>query len=232
MKLPRALILLSLLSGIAPVTSANSQPVLVIIGASYAADWKQPPLPGYAVVNRGKGGEVTEQVLARFDRDVVAAKPKAVIIWGHINNLHRVRDVGFTAEQDRIKAHYREMVTRARRAGITPILATEVTLSEAVGIKDRLAAFVGKLRGKTGYAAKINAPVRAVNAWLRDYARAEQLQVLDVEKLFDDGEGFRKTEYTRGDGTHISDEGYAALTAYAQKELVPGRHSGISQPRP
>ena len=52
-----------------------------------------------------------------------------------------------------------------------------------------------------------------------DYARAEKLQVLDIEKLFDDGDGFRKTEYTRGDGTHISDEGYAALTAYAQKEL-------------
>jgi acyl-CoA thioesterase-1 len=231
-KLPRALILISLLSGIASVTSANTQPVLVIIGASYAADWKQPALPGYSVVNRGNGGEITEQVLARFDRDVIAAKPKAVIIWGHINNMHRVRDGGFAAEQERIKAHYREMVTRARRAGITPILATEVTLSEAVGIKDRIAAFVGKLRGKTGYAAKINAPVRAVNAWLRDYARAERLQVLDVEKLFDDGDGFRKTEYTRDDGTHISTEGYAALTAYAQKELVPGRHSGITQPRP
>ena len=201
------------------MTNADNAPVLVIYGASYAADWKQPMLPGYIVVNRGKGGEVTEQMLARFDRDVVTAKPRAVLFWGHINNLHRAPAGGLPAAQERIKSDYVEMVARARRAGITPILATEVTLSEAIGVRDRFAAFVGKLRNKTGYAAKINAPLRAVNDWMRAYARTEQLQLLDIERLFDDGEGFRKTEYTRDDGTHISDEGYAALTAYAQKSL-------------
>ena len=216
----RALLTALALWGTAEVTSANTQPVLVIIGASYAADWKQPTLPGYTVVNRGRGGEVTDQVLARFDQDVVAAKPQAVLIWGHINNLHRApRDAGFAPTVERIKADYREMVGRARRAGITPILATEVTLSEAVGLKNRIAAFIGHLRGKTGYAQKINAPVREVNAWLREYAKAEKIELLDIEKLFDDGEGFRKTEYTRDDGTHISEEGYVALTAYARRQF-------------
>lgn len=219
MKLPRALILISLLFGICQVTSANTQPVLVIIGASYAADWKQPALPGYAVVNRGKAGEETFNVAARFDRDVVTAKPAAVLIWGHINNIHRAPGGNYPAALERIKADYLQMISKARAAGIRPILATEVTLSEAVGLKGRLAAFVGKLRGKTGYAAKINAPVRAANEWLRQYARAEKIQVLDIEKLMDDGEGFRNTDYTSDDGTHISAEGYAALTAYAQKEL-------------
>jgi lysophospholipase L1-like esterase len=201
------------------VTNANNPPVLVIFGASYAADWKQPALPGYTVVNRGKGGDATDQMLARFDRDVVAAQPHSVLIWGHINNLHRAPADGLPAAQERIKSDYREMVARARRAGITPILATEVTLSEAIGLRNRLAAMVGKLRGKSGYAAKINAPVRAVNDWMREFARQEKLQLLDIEKLFDDGEGYRKTEYTRDDGTHISEEGYADLTAYAQQHL-------------
>jgi lysophospholipase L1-like esterase len=201
------------------VTDANTKPLLVITGASYAADWKQPALPGYTVVNRGKGGEVTDQVLARFESDVVAAKPQAVLIWGFINNLHRAPAGGFPAVQESIKSDYRAMVARARQAGITPILATEVTLSEAIGVRNRVAAFVGKLRSKTGYAAKINAPLREVNDWIRAYARMEKLQLLDIEKLFDDGEGFRKTEYTRDDGTHISEEGYAALTEFAQKTL-------------
>lgn len=216
----RLLTLLTLLAlGIPAVTNANDPPVLIILGASYAADWKQPPLPRYSVVNRGKGGEVTDQMLARFERDVAAAKPHSVLIWGFINNLHRAPPGGFPATQEKIRNDYREMVAKARAAGITPILATEVTLSEAVGLRNRLAAFVGRLRGKTGYAAKINAPLREVNAWMRAYARAEKLQLLDIEKLFDDGEGYRKTEYTRDDGTHISDEGYQALTAYAQKTL-------------
>ena len=41
--------------------------------------------------------------------------------------------------------------------------------------------------------------------------------MLDIEKLFDDGEGFRKTEYTADDGSHISADGYAALTAYVRQ---------------
>jgi lysophospholipase L1-like esterase len=220
MNLRQALFIACLSLGVDTV-NANTQPVLVIIGASYAADWKQPALPGYTVVNRGKGGEETFNVAARFDRDVVTAKPAAVLIWGHINNIHRAPGGDYPAAQERIKADYLAMVGKARAAGIRPILATEVTLSEAVGIRDRIAAFVGKLRGKTGYAARINGPVRAVNDWLRAYARTEKIQLLDIEKLMDDGEGFRDTDYTSDDGTHISAEGYAALTALARKELRP-----------
>jgi lysophospholipase L1-like esterase len=225
-----------LLTGIVPVSLADNSPVLVIIGASYAADWKQPKLGGYTIVNRGKGGEETFNMLARFDRDVVAAKPDAVLIWGHINNIHRASGK-YAAAQERIKSDYREMVAKARAAGIEPILATEVTLSEAVGLKNRLAAFVGKLRGKTGYAARINSPVRAVNDWLREYARTEKIRLLDIEKLMDDGEGYRDTDYTSDDGTHISDEGYTALTAFAQTRLVvprpvlPGRETGKTHSR-
>jgi len=215
----RALLAATLLTLGIPVTSADTQPVLVIFGASYAADWKTPSLTGYTVLNRGKGGDSTDQMLARFDADVLAAKPAAVLIWGHINNLHRASAGTAAATQERIKADYREMVTRARRAGLTVILGTEVTLSEAVGLKNRLAAFVGKLRGKSGYAAKINAQVRTANDWLRGYAKTEKLQVLDIEKLFDDGDGFRKTEFTRDDGTHISGEGYAELTTFAQQQI-------------
>lgn len=202
-----------------PVNAAPGDPVLVIAGASYAKSWGKPALPGYVVVNTGKGGDETQQVLARFD-EVLAAKPAAVILWGHINNIHRAPAGQMEAAKERAKANFREMIDRAQSNGITVIVGTEVTLSEAVGFMNRLAAFVGNLRGKEGYAAKINKEVRAVNEWLRAYAREKNLKVLDFEKVFDDGEGFRKTEYTDDDGTHITKEGYAALTKYAAAELA------------
>jgi lysophospholipase L1-like esterase len=200
------------------VSAAPGDPVLVIAGASYAKSWGKPALPGYQVVNTGKGGDETQQVLARFD-EVLAARPAAVILWGHINNIHRAPAGQMEAAKERAKANYREMIDRAQSNGIAVIVGTEVTLSEAVGFMNRLAAFVGGLRGKEGYAAKINKEVRAVNEWLRGYAREKNLKVLDFEKVFDDGDGFRKTEYTDDDGTHISPEGYAALTKYAASEL-------------
>jgi hypothetical protein len=188
------------------VSAASSDPVLVIAGASYAKSWGKPALPGYEVVNTGKGGDETQQVLARF--------------WGHINNIHRAPAGQMEAAKERAKANYREMIDRAQSNGIVVIIGTEVTLSEAVGFMNRLAAFVGGLRGKEGYAAKINKEVRAVNEWLRGHARQNNLQVLDFEKVFDDGNGFRKTEFTDDDGTHITKEGYAALTKYAASELI------------
>ena len=102
------------------------------------------------------------------------------------------------------------------------ILATEVTLSEAVGFTNRVVAFINGLRGKTSYAARINEPVRAVNSLIRNYGREQGLRVLDIETLFDDGEGFRKVEYSADDGSHITAEGYAALTAHARKQFGGG----------
>lgn len=201
-----------------PPTAAS----LVLAGASYVRSWGQPELPGYRVVNRGVAGEETHQVLARFDRDVIAAKPAVVLIWGHINNVHRAPPGGVEAAKEQAKADYQEMVRRARDNNIRVVLATEVTLSEAVGLMNRLVAKVNSLRGKQSYNAWVNQHTRAVNDWLRTYAHQERLPLLDFEKVFDDGRGFRKLEYSSQDGTHITAAGYAALTKYAQSQLRPG----------
>ena len=37
-------------------------------------------LPGQAVLNRGIGGQTTPQMLVRFQQDVIALKPKVVVI--------------------------------------------------------------------------------------------------------------------------------------------------------
>jgi lysophospholipase L1-like esterase len=201
-------------------TLAASPPVkMVILGASYAGSWKEPGLEGYEVINRGASGEETSQMLARFDRDVVAEKPAVVLIWGHINNIHRAPGGDMAAAVERAKGDYRAMVERARANDIRVVLATEVTLTEAVGFSNRVAAFIGGLRGKQGYSARVNGYVREINAWLRDYARTEKLQLLDFEAVFDDGEGFRKREYTSDDGTHISPDGYAALSQFVQSQF-------------
>jgi lysophospholipase L1-like esterase len=187
--------------------------------ASYVGGWKTPSLPGYAIVNKGISGEETSQVLARFQRDAIELKPSAVLIWGHINNIHRGDRNAMDKVREKAIADYQSMVSQARAAGIRVILATEVTLSEAVGWRNRAAALVGRMMGKRGYNAWVNDHVRAVNQWLREYAKKEQLQLLDFEKVFDDGEGYRKLEYSSEDGTHISAAGYAALTSYTQAQL-------------
>jgi lysophospholipase L1-like esterase len=194
--------------------AAGGPPTLVIIGASYAAGWK-PKVPGFRVVNRGVSGEQTHEMLARFDRDVLAEQPAAVLIWGHINNIHRGPRDDMDGVRSRARADYTEMIRRARERNVTVLLATEVTLTEIMSWTDNILGFVAKLRGKQGYAARVNAQVKDINGWLRATARDQKIALLDLERALDDGEGARLRAYTTDDGSHISAAGYAALDAYA-----------------
>jgi lysophospholipase L1-like esterase len=197
---------------------------LVILGASYAGSWGTPPLPGYSVVSRGAGGEQTGGMRARFQRDVVAASPGAVLIWGHINNITQSDVVGATPERiEAVKKAARDdyvaMLKEARAAGIEVILATEIPLAEPVGLANEARALLGRLRGKQSYAEKVNAQVRDLNAFVRQLAAREGLRLLDFEKVFAPDGGARKPEYATEDRSHITAAGYAALTAYTVAEL-------------
>jgi hypothetical protein len=201
------------------MTDEQSAPLLIITGASYAADWGVPLIPGYGVRNVGIGGQETKDVLERFDRDVIAARPHAVVIWGHINNIHRAPNSDYIGAREGVKSDYQAMLDRAEAEGIDVILATEVTLTEALSWTDRAVALVARFLGKRSYADRINEHVRAVNEWLRAVARDRGLRVLDFESVLDDGRGFRRREFTREDGSHLSEAAYRVLTEHAVEAL-------------
>jgi lysophospholipase L1-like esterase len=208
---------------ITPVDARNSPASpparMVIIGASYAAGWGSPPLPGYTVVNKGVGGEDSSQVRARFARDVIADQPQAVLVWGHINDIHRAPADRMEEVKQRIKDNYRAMHAEAKAAGIRLLLATEVTLSVGDGFLDGIRDGIGRLRGRKNYKVMVNDHVKDVNAWLREYAREHALPLLDLERAVDSGKGSRRAEYDQPDGGHINEAGYAALTRYATEQL-------------
>jgi lysophospholipase L1-like esterase len=193
---------------------------MVMIGASYAQDWGNPVLPGYTIINKGVSGETSAKMLGRFDTDVVAAKPQVVLIWGHINDIFRAPNGDFAAAAANARRNHVAMIDRAKSAGIEVILATEVTLPEPEGLKEWVAGIVQSLRGKKGYQERVNEQVRAVNAFLRDYAKRNSIRLLDFEQTLDGGDGFRNRQFTTEDGTHISAAGYQALSAYTSRQIA------------
>jgi len=192
---------------------------LVIIGASYAGEWGAPQLPGFEVINKGVDGEESTQVRARFERDVIALEPDAVLIWGHYNDI--VRTPAEQAEQAKARAreNYREMIAAAKRAGIEPMLVTEITLPIPDTWTETLMSWIAGLLGKQDYRSRVNGHIKEVNEWLRELARTEQIALLDLERALDSGNGTRRLEYTRDDGSHVSPAGYAAITEYARTQL-------------
>jgi lysophospholipase L1-like esterase len=204
--------------------SAVEPRTLLILGASYAMGWGSPALPGFdRVVNRGVGGEETGDMLARFATDVVAARPKAVLIWGHVNNITRARPEKIEDAKKAAREHYTDMLGQARAAGIEPIFATEIPWTEPGGFLNTLYGWYAAIVGKTSYATRVSAHVHEVNEFLKSLCQRENCRVLDFEAAFATDGGTRKPEYAAEDGSHISQAGYEALTAYATRELRRAR---------
>lgn len=185
---------------------------VVIIGASYAKGWDPSEVGGLKVINRGAGGEQTHEVLARFDKDVLAQAPRAVIIWGFINDIFRSSPEELDAKLIRARENLSSMIDKAYTKGIIPILVTEVTLPVGDGWLDKISAWVGALRGRKSYRDQVNGHVIEMNQWVRRIAAEKKLTVLDFEKVLADEKGRRRSEYTTQDGTHLSPKAYAALT--------------------
>lgn len=86
---------------------------------SQFAYWLMQRHPECVVLNRGVNGERIDQMALRFDRDVVAAHPHAVVIIAGVNDVYQGR-----AACD-IKAGLRALYDRAAAAGI-PVIAGSI----------------------------------------------------------------------------------------------------------
>jgi acyl-CoA thioesterase-1 len=191
---------------------------VVILGASYAAGW-HPELDGRQVINRGVSGEESWQCLARFEADVVRAQPRAVVIWGFINDIFRSPKDRIGPTLERTRASLQQMVRSARERGIEPIVATEVTVRPTDSWRESLSSLVNPILGRSSYQDYINGHVHEINRWLRGVAEAEKVLLLDVHGALSTADGVRRRAFAAADGSHISDAGYAALRAYADPIL-------------
>jgi uncharacterized SAM-binding protein YcdF (DUF218 family)/lysophospholipase L1-like esterase len=197
------------------VKLAHPDGPILIIGASYAGGWKLDSLAGVQVINRGVSGQQSFEVLNRFDQEVMALRPRLVIIWGFINDIFRGASADSASTLARVRQSHIRMVELARQHRIEPVLATEVTVRPNDSWLERTASWAGALLGKEGYQARVNRLVLETDRWLEGYARNEGILLLDLQSVLAERGGARKREFMNEDGSHISEAGYAALTAYA-----------------
>lgn len=189
---------------------------VVIFGASYAEGWTIDRLGKMDVVNKGIGGQQSGEMLERFKTDVAGQNPRAVIIWGFINDIFRTERDRIDETLQQARKNLETMVELAGQYNIEPILATEVTIRPKDGLKEAVAGLAGKLLGKQSYQDYVNQKVTALNGWIKKYADENGLLLLDFQQVLASESGERKKEYATPDGSHISEAGYQRLTEYAR----------------
>jgi len=114
---------------------------------SQYAYWLIKAHPNWEVLNRGVNGERSDQIAARFARDVIDVRPKAVVIIAGVNDVYQ----GLAVEH--VTAQLRAMYDRAARAGIQVVAGTIIPYNSAT--------------------PEQNATMRQINGWIRQRAEAD-----------------------------------------------------------
>jgi lysophospholipase L1-like esterase len=157
--------------------------------------------PGKPYVNRGISGQVTAQMLLRFYPDVIALKPKAVLILAGTNDIGgNIGPVPLSTIENNLIA----MTDMARANGIKVILAS-------------LTPVCDYHRPQT--AARPPEQINALNRWIKSYTEKNHLVYLDYFSSTVDDKGFFKAEITE-DGLHPNAAGYKIMGPLAEKAIA------------
>jgi lysophospholipase L1-like esterase len=156
--------------------------------------------PGKPYVNRGISGQTTPQMLIRFRPDVIALKPKVVVILAGTNDI-----AGNTGPMtlEETEGNLMSMAELAKASGIQVVLSSVMPTSD----------YLHKQTDR-----RPNEKIIEVNKWMEGYAKQNGFVYLDYyTALLDDQKVFKK-ELTV-DGLHPNDAGYAVMAPLAQKAI-------------
>jgi lysophospholipase L1-like esterase len=176
---------------------------VVFLGDQITENWGSgaaPFFPGKPYLNRGIAGQTTPQMLVRFQQDVIALKPKVVVILAGTNDL-----AGLTgpATQGTVAENFTSMVDLARFHGIRVVLASLTPVCDCftkqTGLRPQ-----GKIIG--------------MNGWIKDFASETGSVYLDFYAALTEGRNFKK-ELTV-DGLLPNDAGYAVMAPLAEKAIA------------
>jgi acyl-CoA thioesterase-1 len=145
--------------------------------------WMMRKRPEWTVLNRGVNGERSDQIEARFERDVVDENPNYVIILAGVNDIYQGTPL------DSVKRNLLNMYEQAMAAGIRPVAATVLPYNTAS--KDETQAIHSLNNWIKATASKLAISFCDSNGAVRDPSEPDRLSS-SKDGLHPDVEGYRK----------------------------------------
>jgi lysophospholipase L1-like esterase len=176
---------------------------VVFMGDSITDAWGQSLgtfFPGKPYINRGISGQTTPQMLIRFRPDVIALKPKVVVILAGTNDI-----AGNTgpATIEEIEGNLESMAQLAMANNI------KVVMSSVMPVCDYIKPQTGRRPPEK---------IITLNAWIKEYCTRNQLVYLDYYSAMLDERNMLKKELTY-DGLHPNATGYAVMSPLAAQAI-------------
>jgi lysophospholipase L1-like esterase len=209
-----------------PITPAGqtTPPVVVFIGDSITALWAAGQEGSQFATHpnwiaKGISGQNSNQIVARFQTDVIDLHPDMVHILIGTNDVYPGWTLGpcdvpaGSANFEDSPANVVAMVEMARSADIKVILATIPPWeTDPIDIED-LAYSADPSPGR--YAL-----IATWNGWLRRYASDNMITLVDYHKALEAQNSENYLVALTLDGVHPSSQGYAVMTPLAEEAIV------------
>ncbi len=178
---------------------------VVFMGDSITDLWTLPrsggSFTGRNYLNRGISGQTTPQMLLRFRQDVIALKPKAVVILAGTNDIAGVTG---PMTNEEIEGNLASMSELATASHIKVILASITP----VGFDENNERIGGRPMER----------IKSINYWIRSYAAANGYLYLDYFLAMVGRHGLIKETLT-DDGLHPNARGYAVMAPLAETAI-------------
>jgi lysophospholipase L1-like esterase len=174
------------------------EPRVVFIGDQIVESWSAF-FPGRPYINRGITGQTTGQMLVRFRQDVIALKPKVVVIGGGTNDLTGV--LGPNTEGT-IGDNIMSMTELARVNGIRVVLSSVTPVCDCY---------------KEQTAVRPQGKIAGLNAWIRDYASRSGSVYLNYYSALAEGRDFK--QLLTSDGLLPNAAGYEIMAKLADQAI-------------
>jgi lysophospholipase L1-like esterase len=179
---------------------------VVFMGDSITDAWPQPRFGSFfatnkAYVGRGISGQTTPQMLVRFRPDVIALKPKVVVILAGTNDI--AGNTGVITNEE-IQGNLASMAELAKASGIRVVLSSIQPVS----------AYHTNPNGVPQTQTRPMDRIRAVNDWMKKYAAAEKHVYLDYFSAMVDDKGLLREDLS-ADDLHPNAKGYAIMEPLA-----------------
>ncbi|HEY1160468.1 MAG TPA: SGNH/GDSL hydrolase family protein [Terracidiphilus sp.] len=176
---------------------ASGENRVVFMGDSITEGWKLAgSFPGKPYINRGISGQTTPQMLVRFRQDVIALKPKVVVILAGINDI--AGNTGpMTLEQTEDN------------------LASMAELATAHHIRMVLCSVMPAFDFPWSPGMTPAPKVVALNAWIKTYAAENGYVYVDYHTAMKDERDGLPAKLS-ADGVHPLPAGYAIMAPLAE----------------
>jgi lysophospholipase L1-like esterase len=146
--------------------------------------WVSKAHPEWKVLNRGINGQRTDEIHARFDRDVLQVRPAYVVILAGVNDIYQGRSL------ESVEADLLAMYQDALLQNITPVACTVLPFSSATPAESQ--------------------QIAVLNLWIKQTAKQQRIPFCDFHHVVADPDHSERLR-SSPDGLHPDRDGYHAM---------------------